>query len=147
MSDKVKELRRIANEYRKHLEDYWCRDPFVGICRMASRELQTLLLKVGFDARLANGTYTDVEDGYVEKAITYGCLESKDVWEIERDWDNSWGHWWVEVMIDGELWVVDVTASQFHVSCPNEYRVVVTRKEQAFSYGSETVALAQRLHS
>jgi hypothetical protein len=94
-----------------------------GECRGYSTELCEHLMGLGYQAKIVQGYYTDVDDDYEP-----GHWDD----EVNADIMNFFRrngrmpritHYWVEI---ANLAIVDVTASQFHPSNPAEYRLVIT---------------------
>lgn len=117
----AEQIRLIAASLRDKFADYYFDEDeqarlwSVGCCFEASRDLVVAFDAAGLSAKAVRGYYLEVEDGYLDLVVPTFPEDFPEAF------DGKWTHWWVEV----GGFIVDITADQFHPSCPEDYRVVV----------------------
>lgn len=121
----VKTIEELAWEFRKHEEDEneWRDDKscFKGTCQDITKRFVDFLHTNGYpQAKRVGGYYKDYSGDYSPDMSDW---DSDDI----EDWENGKldpKHWWVVIGDD----IIDITADQFHPNDEDNYRVVITNK-------------------
>jgi len=121
----LRSIKELAWEFRKEEESFedWEENKscFAGTCQDVTKRFVEFLHKNGYpSAKRISGYYSDYSDDYEPNMSNWDSDDIED-WET-GNFDAK--HWWVEI---GDN-IVDITADQFHPNEEDEYRVVITNK-------------------
>lgn len=113
-----KSLYKDVLKFRKKEEKYydWKYDKtcFKNTCQSISKELTNYLKKLNYNVKRVGGYYYPPEKWFKKYNEPYE--------------DGKWKHWWVEV---NNKYIVDITADQFHPNKEEDYRIVITNKNNS----------------
>jgi hypothetical protein len=127
-SNKLNKIKKIAKQMRSELESNydWEADKgcFKNTCSHLSEELANKLKAEGIYAYPVHGLYYGAPDTY-EPDMDDWSGDEVDEYFDSKSYGEPFGfnHWWV---VAGNKYIIDITADQFHIDEPEEYRVVIS---------------------
>ncbi len=140
----LERLRELVEDFRSYIEkNYdWKEHPgcFGGICGDISAELYAELIDAGFQAEWMHGGVTGAGFAYWLYGYVQWTDEQKEEFELDHLLDyqsmesTMFTHWWIEVEIGPQRYVVDVTFDQFRPGEEEQYRVILKPVEEATNY-------------
>lgn len=129
VDNELDRLTKLVWDFRKEEEKYWDWEEnktcFKGTCQDTAPSLAKYLKSNGFNVEVIGGTYTDVSDGFEPNMDNW---DEDDIEDYRNNFDGTWKHWWVLV---NDKWIVDTTSDQFHPEEEDEYRVIITDKNDS----------------
>lgn len=125
--DYLNRLTNLVEEFRSKEEIYndweFNKECFKGTCQDITKYLVKFLEEHGYNAERIQGYYLNVSDDFIPDTSEWDWKDKEDY--INNGHDNKWSHWWV--LVDN-TYIVDITSDQFHPGEENEYRVIITDK-------------------
>ena len=116
------ELTDLATKFRDHADkvdgNKRARVTSEGKCSRWSYMLAHELKPHGYVTHVVDGYYTSADEKYWETHPN-----------VEGHGEGKSAHTWVEATKDGQTFLIDVTADQFHWDNVEQYRAVVARKD------------------